>query len=91
MRLTYLPGAREDLREIKAYFRSVAPEAVAKIRADIRASLDLVALYPFSAPEVPGESFRRRVTRRYQFKIVYEVRASEIAVIGIFRVQNRDA
>jgi hypothetical protein len=57
MRLTYLPGAREDLREIKAYYRSVAPASVAKIRADIRASLDLVALYPFSAPEVPGDSF----------------------------------
>jgi plasmid stabilization system protein ParE len=90
MRLTYLVGAREDLRQIKAYYRSVAPEAVAKIRADIRSSLDLIALYPYSAPQVPGETFRRRVTRSYRFKIVYEVRAEEVAVAGIFRFQDRD-
>lgn len=90
MLFTYLPGARDDLRAIKAYYREVAPHAVAGIRADIRASLDLIAAYPYIAPQVPGESFRRRVTRRYHFKIIYEVREAEIAVIGIFRFQNRE-
>ena len=38
---------------------------------------------------VEGTPFHRIVTRRYRFKIAYEVKRQTIFVVGIYSLQNR--
>jgi plasmid stabilization system protein ParE len=89
MRLEILPQADADLEDIIAYYHAVAPEALPRILADIDRSLDRICEFPKAYSRQPGKSYRRLVTRKYRFKIVYQVFADRVEVIGIFRFQNR--
>jgi hypothetical protein len=50
----------------------------------------MICEYPTLYPLQAGRSYRRHVTRRYRFKIVYDVLGDRIDVLGVFRFQNWD-
>lgn len=83
--------AEADLRSIIAYFEVHAPDSVARILSDIYRAIDLLIRFPRAGMQVPGRPFRRIVTRRYHFKIAYELPDHDvIVVLGIFRYQDRE-
>jgi plasmid stabilization system protein ParE len=83
--------AEADLRQIVEWYDSVAPHVTSAILAYIYRSIDQLVAYPRSGEAVPGHKFRRIVTRKYRYKIVYTVAPRHISVIGIFRHQDRIA
>ena len=89
--IRFSPRADIDLVEIAAYYERIAPDVLARIRADIERGLDLIKDYPERTALVSGTSYRRHVTSRYRFKIAYRVHTGHIAVLGIYRFQNRIA
>lgn len=90
MKVSFRRQAADDLQGIIDWFGSVAPEAVPGILDDIYASIDRLVDYPRSGMKVPGHRFRRVVTRKYHFKIGYEVDGKLIVILGIYRFQNRE-
>ncbi|MEO7409917.1 MAG: type II toxin-antitoxin system RelE/ParE family toxin [Sphingomicrobium sp.] len=88
-RLKFRKQALTDLEAIVAWHGQVAPEAVPRLLDDIYRALDLLIDFPRAGMAVPSTRFRRIVTRRYHFKIAYEIAGDSVAVIGIFRFQNR--
>lgn len=91
MAVSFRERAEADLRSIVEWYEGVAPEAVENILSDIYRSIDQLIDHPRSGIAVPGRRFRRIVTRRYHFKIAYEVMPRSIVILGIFRYQNREA
>jgi plasmid stabilization system protein ParE len=89
-RIRLRKGAVADLRAIAAYYGESASASLANIMLDIHRSLDLLLDFPLVGMKVPNRHFRRIVTVRYRFKIIYEVDGDHILVLGIFRYQNRE-
>lgn len=90
MKVRFRLQAEADLRGIIDWFEGVAPESVANILDDIYRSIDQLIDFPRSGIRVPGYEFRRIVTRRFHFKIAYEIDKDSIVVLGVYRYQNRD-
>lgn len=83
--------AEADLCAIVAYYQEVAPEAVERILEDIRSTIGHLQHFPFLGMRVDGRSFRRIVTRKYHFKIAYDLQDATIVILGVFRYQDRIA
>lgn len=89
MAVSFRRQAEADLRAIIDWYEDVAPEAVCNIVADIYRSIDQLIDHPRSGIKVPGQRFRRIVTRKFHFKVAYQVEVERIVILGIFRYQNR--
>lgn len=89
MRLEILPQADADLEGIITYYSAVAPHPLPDILADIERSLDWICEFPRAYPRVAGRNYRRHVSRKYHFKIVYQILRGGVEIVGIFRFQNR--
>lgn len=81
--------AEADLREIVQWYDTVAPHIISAILADLYRSIDQLVAFPRSGEAVPGHKFRRIVSRKYRYKIVYRIAPQGITIIGIFRHQDR--
>jgi plasmid stabilization system protein ParE len=90
-RIVFRKEALADLEAITAWYEDVAPDALPRILEDVFRAIDQLAHYPQSGMIVPGRPFRRIVTRRYHFKIAYEIAGDLILILGIFRYQNRES
>lgn len=89
-RVLFRAEAEADLRSIIAYYEEVAPDSVGNILSDIYRSIDQLTHFPQLGMAVPSRSFRRIVTLKYHFKVAYLVQEDDIAVLGIFRYQDRE-
>jgi plasmid stabilization system protein ParE len=89
-RVIFRTEAEADLRSIIAYYEAVAPASLGNVLADIYRSIDHLPRFPRLGVAVPGRHFRRIVTLKYHFKIAYEVGEDRIAILGIFRYQDRE-
>ena len=76
MRIVFRKRAEADLRSIIDWYEGVAPESIPRILDDIYRSVDLLADFPRAGMRVPDTPFRRVVSRRYHFKIAYEIAAT---------------
>ncbi len=89
MKVIFRRKAEDDLRGIMEWYEGIAPESVGNILGDIYRSIDQLIDFPRSGTKVPKQRFRRLVTRRYHFKIAYEINDDTVEIVGIFRFQNR--
>jgi plasmid stabilization system protein ParE len=89
MPVKFRKQAESDLRAIIEWYDAV--RAVAPVLSDIYRSIDQLIDFPRSGPKVPGHRFRRLVTRKYHFKIAYEIGDEAIIILGIYRYQNRNS
>ena len=91
MKTRFRRRAELDLQEIVAWIESVAPEAMPRILDDIYSSIDRLIDFPRSGARVPGINLRRLVTRKFHFKIAYQIDDDGVAIVGIYRFQDRDS
>jgi plasmid stabilization system protein ParE len=91
MRVVFRKEALSDLQAIVAWYDDVAPQATGRVLTDIFRAIDLVARFPRAGAAVPERPFRRTVSRRYRFRIAYELSSDLIVILGIFRYQDREA
>lgn len=82
--------AEADLRAIVDHYENIAPESLPNILSDIYRTIDQLGHYPRSGMQVPDRPFRRIVTIKYHFKIAYEIHEDRIAILGVFRYQDRE-
>jgi plasmid stabilization system protein ParE len=89
MQVRFRKAAETDLRGIIEWYEGIAPEAVPNILSDIYRGIDQLIDYPRSGIAVSDNGLRRLVTRKYHFKIAYQIADDTVFIIGIFRYQNR--
>jgi plasmid stabilization system protein ParE len=85
----FLGQAARDLTEIRTYYEAYDPRTLDRVLDDIERTIDLLRLHPLAGQPVDGRAFRRIVTRRYAFKIAYDVVDNATEVIGLYRFQDR--
>ena len=90
MKVRFRRQAEVDILGITDWFGEVAPEAVPRILDDIYATIDRLIDFPRSGVKVPQLALRRIVTRKYRFKIAYDLTPDSIVIIGVFRFQDRE-
>ena len=89
MRIVFRKRAEADLRSIIGWYEGIAPEATPRILDDIYRTIDLLADFPRAGMAIQETPFRRIVSRRYHFKIAYEIAGASVVIVGIFRYQDR--
>ena len=90
MQILFRERAEADLRRIMAWFESVAPESSSRILGDIYRTIDFLIDFPRSGMPIQGTPFRRIVSRRYHFKIAYELKHDTVAIVGIYWFEDRE-
>lgn len=85
MRLRFTPRATQDLAEIGDYIRARNPQAAARVRTAILATLDMLTRFPRVGRAQTVEGVRKIVTRRYAYIVYYRVddAAQEIMILTI--------
>lgn len=91
LKVRFLDSARADIDAIISWFDEIAPESVPRILADIDRSIRQLRRFPRSGAPIAGSNNRRIVTRRYHFKIAYLIDEKSVAIVGVFRFQDRSA
>ena len=89
MRVVFRKRVEADIRSIIAWFEQIALGSIQRIFCDIYRSIGFLIDSPRLGMPIEGTPFHRVVTRRYRFKIAYEVKRETILVVGIYRFQNR--
>ena len=89
MQVVFRKRAEADLREILAWCQDVAPESAPRMLDDLYRTIDLLTRFPRIGVRVPGTPFHRAITRRYHFKIAYELSGDRLSIVGIYRFQDR--
>lgn len=90
MKVRFRRAAEADLQGIVAWFEITAPEALPRILDDIYVGIDRLIDHPRSGVKVPIAGLRRIVTRKFHFKIAYQIDGDSIVIVGIYRYQNRE-
>jgi plasmid stabilization system protein ParE len=83
--------AADDLHAIIAHYGEVAPYATSNVLSDIFRSIQQVSQFPNSGAPVPNRNFRKAVSLKYQFKIIYITSDGALFVLGVFRHQGRES
>lgn len=89
MRVIFRKRAEADLRQILAWCKDVAPQSAPRMLDDLYRKIDFLTRFPRTGVKVPGTPFHRAITRRYHFKIAYELRGDTLSIVGIYRFQDR--
>jgi plasmid stabilization system protein ParE len=86
MKVVYAPKALRDLQAIADYLMERSPKAAAKVGNDIRAAIDLAALFPQSGRHISTEDSRKLISKRYKYVVYYliDVQLDEIQITSVF-------
>ena len=87
MKARFTPRAVSDLREIADYIRQKSPASAAKVRDEIRRTIELLERFPYSGPRTDVEEVRRIVVHRYPYIVYYIADAARREVV-ILTIQH---
>ena len=84
MKVHWLPGAIDDLREIRDYIAEDNPTAAQAMAAHFYAAEERIEEFPLlqAEGEIPG--IRELVVRRYRCVIGYRIKEERIEVVWVF-------
>ena len=94
MTFTVRPAANDDMREALAWLvRRKRYSAVTGLYDEFEAGLERIAATPRAHPPAedgpPGGEFRNYLTRRYGYRMVFEVTPTEVIVLAVIRGARR--
>ncbi|MEP3422880.1 MAG: type II toxin-antitoxin system RelE/ParE family toxin [Erythrobacter sp.] len=89
MLIRFRSSAKSDLSSLLAYLEEHAPSSKQAVVDDLSRSLETISSFPSAGAQVDGRHYKRIITPRYHFKLVYEVAAEQINVLAILRQQGR--
>ena len=82
MRVIFSPEARQEFEEAERYYDRQVRGLGEQFRAEVRAALPRIRLWPLSCPCERGD-VRRLVLTRFPYKLLYAVEADHIYVIAL--------
>jgi toxin ParE1/3/4 len=80
MEIIVSPAAREDIRDIYAYYAERNPDAAGRV---VKAVLDAIyglARFPLIGRQGVKPGTRERILTRYPYKVVYEIREEVVEI-----------
>ena len=88
-----LEAADADLVAAYRYLEGERPGMGTRLLAQYRAALENIERFPqmysLVEDELPGREFRNAILERLKYRIVYEVRASEVLVVAVLSTYRR--
>ena len=80
MEIVYHPLVRQDVSEIRRYYRGISPRLADEFRDELRALIDLAAQNPARfAPTAQG--FRRANLKRFPYHVLYDIQGEGLRVM----------
>ena len=89
MEVIVSPAAREDIRDIYAYYAERNPDAAGRV---VKAVLDAIyglARFPLIGRQGAKPGTRERILTRYLYKVVYEVHGEVIEIDRVLHVARQ--
>ena len=71
------------LEHIDEYIKERSPAGAANVIADIKRSIDLLAVFPLMGTALPELDLRYHISRGYQYRIIYRVSDATIEIRDI--------
>ena len=93
MNVRVLEPAEDDLRFAVRRLERARPRWGDRLLAEYRNALENIErfpqLYPLVEDELPGREFRNAILERLKYRIVYEVRTTEVVVVAVLHTDRR--
>jgi toxin ParE1/3/4 len=89
MKARYTEPAAEELENIIAYLREVAPAVVADFADSIDDAVSQLVENPYLVQETEKPGVRRWYIRRFRYSIFFAVESDEIVILHIQHVARR--
>lgn len=83
MNVRYTRGALVQLEEVFTYIVEHDPDAAERVIRRIRASVQVLGLYPHLGRRTTKRGVRMVVTSPYRYRVFYEVRGNEVVILHI--------
>lgn len=94
MNVRVLAAAKDDLRSAGRYLEERRSGLGFRLYAEYGAVLERLEQFPQMNPlvedEVLGREFRNAILERLKFRIVYEVRETEVLVVAVLHTSRHD-
>ena len=88
MEIAFLPPAKQELTEAIAYYNSQSEGLGYEFAAEIKRTLERIALYPDAWVKLSNNTHRCR-TNRFPYGIIYQVRKEIILIVAVMHL-NRE-
>ncbi len=83
MRVKFHPGASNDLREGRAFYRHRSPVAAVAFAHEIARAIARIAEAPMRTPEGEYGTREHVLARRFPYTIVYQVSDLRIVIVAV--------
>jgi toxin ParE1/3/4 len=89
MEMIVSPAAREDIRDIYAYYAERNPDAAGRVVKVVIDAGHGLARFPLIGRQGVKPGTRERILTRYPYKAVYEIRDDVIEIDRVLRVARQ--
>jgi plasmid stabilization system protein ParE len=89
MEVIVSPVAREDIRDIYAYYAERNPDAAGRVVKAVLDAINGLARFPLIGRQGVKPGTRERILTRYPYKVVYEIRDEIVEVDRVLHVARQ--
>jgi plasmid stabilization system protein ParE len=86
--VAYSPKAIEELLEIERYLESKDFGATKRFRDEFDAELEPLLLFPESAPIIYKPNIRKRLMKRFRYKIFFAIENEYLVVLHVIHAHQ---
>ncbi|MDQ4061765.1 MAG: type II toxin-antitoxin system RelE/ParE family toxin [Pseudomonadota bacterium] len=89
MKLTWRPGAFQQLQQIYRYIAQDNPTAAAAVRREIEKTAALLAAYPEMGQATNRPNVYRKLVPGYPYHVFYRVLPDEVRIVSVRDARRR--
>ena len=82
--------AERDVRKILGHYSGLSYEVADRVFDDIEGVFAQLKEFPESGPRTAAGNFRRAVSAKYKFVVLYRYDGTSVTVSQVYRHQNRE-
>lgn len=83
MRLRYTRTAARELAEVLTSIAAESPQGARRVQLRLREAIDLLTEFPLIGQSTTRPGLRRLVVLPYPYVVFYQVRETEVVIIGV--------
>ena len=83
MRLRYTRTAARELADVLASIAAESPQGARRVHLRLREAIDLLAEFPLIGQSTLRPGLRRLVVLPYPYVVFYQVRETEVVIVGV--------
>lgn len=88
MKINYSKKAKQDIKDVIAYYEGVAPRAALDFALSLRLTLDNIIQFPEAGRKLEDNINREFPMKNWPFVIPYKIKDKEIFVLRVFHTSR---